>query len=69
MKKIVHTLIAFIFAIGVASVYPPAAESGEMESCLAMIKNMVGVEPTEKVKKLCKEGKQKEAMQAAMMGE
>ena len=69
MKNIMNIFAVTVFVIGTASLTPPPALSGEVESCLAMIEKMVGVEPTEKVKKLCKEGKSKDAMQAAMMGE
>ena len=69
MKNIVTTLIAAVIVIGAASIYPSAAKSGEVESCLAMIEKMIGVEPSERVRKLCEEGKSKEAMQAAMMGD
>ncbi len=68
MKNLYATLILAAFSIGAAP-QAFAAEDAKMKSCLAMVKKMVGVEPTDTVKKLCAEGKSKKAMQAAMMGE
>ncbi|HZD26490.1 MAG TPA: hypothetical protein VE631_09540 [Alphaproteobacteria bacterium] len=50
---------------------PAAAKPSqdEVKSCLKMIRDMVGVEPSPKVAGFCAEGKRDEAMKAAMAGE
>lgn len=68
MKSIFYTFTAALFAVSATFIYPAAAGS-DGEKCLAMVKKMVGVDASDKVIKLCNEGKSKEAMQAAMMGE
>ena len=74
MKKILSGILigalAAIFAVAVSVIgVGPAAAGSDKAKCLAMVKKMVGVEPSDKVTKLCEQGKSKEAMEAAMMGD
>jgi len=60
--------VVAIFAFSALAVVPAQAGSDKAK-CLAMIKKMVGVEPSQKVLELCEQGKTKEAMETAMMGD
>jgi len=68
MRKFYFSALVAIFSINMVAISPAAAGS-DKDKCLAMIVKMVGVEPSEKVAKLCAEGKSKEAMETAMMGD
>lgn len=70
MRKFLTVAVLVSFA-SLSTVAPAGAEATkeETEKCKQMIKNMVGGDPSPKVIELCKAGKVKEAMKAAMAGE
>lgn len=71
MKRVFIVLLALAIAGPLATPFSSVAQASpeEAKKCIMMIKEMIGVEPSPKVVKLCKEGKADEAMEAAMSGE
>jgi hypothetical protein len=71
MIKKISTVTILVSVLSVLAAAPVGAEASkeDTEKCKQMIRDMVGVDPSPKVVKLCKAGKPKEAMKAAMAGE
>ena len=59
-------LCAPVMTSGTAAAGP---SQQDVEACLQMIRDMVGVEPSPKVSELCSQGKRDDAMKAAMAGD
>jgi len=71
MMKRLLAVAVFVFVASLFAAAPAGAEASKesVEKCKQMIKDHVGVEPSPKVIELCKAGKPKEAMKAAMAGD
>lgn len=71
MIKQIWTGAVLVAVLSFLAAAPSHAETGKeaAEKCKQMIRDMVGVDPSPKVIKLCKAGKPKKAMKAAMAGE
>lgn len=67
----IPTIASMLVGMALVSGTPAAAgpSSDEVNACLKMIHDMVGVDPSPAVTKLCKKGDRDGAMKAAMNGE
>jgi len=69
MKLNVQAVAIAVLAFGMSAGYASAVKADETQDCLEMVKEHVGVEPSQRVTELCEAGDRQGAMQAAMSGE
>jgi len=71
MKRFFYLISLVIFASfwSVTSSFSGEDNAQKVKKCMAMVEKHTGIEASDEVAKLCREGKMKQAMQAAMSGD